>query len=64
MGNAGVLVNPLDVEAIADGIRRLVQDGELRARLRQAGLLRAKEFSWDETARKTLEVLHMAAARS
>ena len=64
MGDAGVLVNPLDVEAIADGTRRLVQDGELRARLRQAGLLRAKEFSWHETARKTLEVLHMAAARS
>ena len=64
MGNAAVLVNPLDVKAIADGTRRLVQDSELRARLRQVGLLRAKEFSWDETARKTLEVLHMAAACS
>ena len=64
MGDAGVLVDPLDVEAIADGMRRLVQDGELRAKLRQRGLLRAKGFSWDETGRKTLEVLNMAVARA
>jgi glycosyltransferase involved in cell wall biosynthesis len=59
VGDAGVLVDPLDVEAIADGIRRLVQDSELRTELRQKGLLRAKEFSWDETAHRTLD---MAAA--
>jgi len=62
VGDAGVLVDPLDVEAIADGIRRLVQDSELRTELRQKGLLRAKEFSWDETARRTRKVLDMAAA--
>lgn len=64
VGDAGVLVDPLDVEAIADGIRRLVQDSDLRAELRQKGLLRAKEFSWDETAHKTRKVLDMAAAAS
>jgi O-antigen biosynthesis alpha-1,2-mannosyltransferase len=62
MGDAAVLVDPLDVEAIADGIRRLVQDGELRAKLQQRGLLRAKAFSWEETARKTSDILRMAAA--
>ncbi len=61
VGDSGVLVDPLNVEAIADGIRRLVQDSDLRAELRQKGLLRAREFSWNETARRTLEVLHMAA---
>jgi glycosyltransferase involved in cell wall biosynthesis len=60
--DAGVLVDPLDVEAIADGIRRLVQDSELRTELRQKGLLRAKEFSWDKAACRTREVLQMAAA--
>ena len=61
VGDSGILVDPLDVEAIADGIRRLVQDSDLRAELRERGLLRAKEFSWDETARRTREVLQMAA---
>jgi glycosyltransferase involved in cell wall biosynthesis len=64
VGNAGVLVDPLDVEAIADGIRRLVQDSGLRRELRQKGLRRAKEFSWDETACRTRKVLDMAAALS
>ena len=61
MGDAGLLVDPLDVGAIADGIRRLVHDGELRAKLQQRGPLRAKEFSWNETARKTREALRLAA---
>lgn len=62
VGNAGVLVDPLDVEAIADGIRRLVEDADLRKELRHKGLFRAKEFSWAKTASRTREVLNMAAA--
>jgi len=62
IGEAGILVDPLDVEAIADGIRRVVQDSGLRAELQQKGLLRAKEFTWDETARKTRRVLQMAVS--
>jgi glycosyltransferase involved in cell wall biosynthesis len=62
VGDAGILVDPLDVEAIGDGIRRLVQDSELRTELRQKGLLRAKEFSWEETAHRTRKVLDMAVA--
>jgi len=48
MGDAGVLVDPLDVEAIADGIQRLVQT---RSCERSCGkrALRAKD-SLDETA--------------
>jgi len=61
VGNAGVLVDPLDVEAIADGIRRLVRDADLRSELRQKGLRRAQGFSWEETARRTQQVLDMAA---
>jgi glycosyltransferase involved in cell wall biosynthesis len=62
VGDAGILVDPLDAEAIADGIRRLVQDSELRAELRQKGICRAKEFSWKETAHRTQKVLDMAAS--
>lgn len=60
VGDAGMLVNPLDVEQIADGIRRLASDSALRASLREKGLARARLFSWDETARRTKEVLQAA----
>ncbi len=53
----GLLVDPFNVEEIAEGIYRLITDADLRARLRENGLLRAKQFSWDEAARRTLEVL-------
>jgi glycosyltransferase involved in cell wall biosynthesis len=62
VGDAGVLVDPLNVEAIADGIRRLVRDSDLRADLRTKGLLRAKEFSWDKTACKTRAALELGGA--
>lgn len=62
MGDAGVLVDPLDVGAIAEGMRRLVEDSGLRTDLRGKGLLRARVFSWDETARRTREVLQRAVA--
>jgi glycosyltransferase involved in cell wall biosynthesis len=62
VGKAGVLVDPLDVEAIAHGIRSLVENSELRADLQQSGLLRAQEFSWSQTALKTAEVLRQALA--
>jgi glycosyltransferase involved in cell wall biosynthesis len=62
VGDSAILVDPLDIEAIADGIRRLVHDSALTTELRQKGLLRAKKFSWGETADRTREVLHMAAA--
>jgi glycosyltransferase involved in cell wall biosynthesis len=60
VGNAGVLVDPLNVEAIANGIRCLVENADMRAKLRRSGLLRAQEFSWNQTARKTAEVLEQA----
>ena len=60
VGDAAIVVCPLDVEEIADGARRLVQDSSLRARLREKGLLRARRFSWSETAQRTLKALRMA----
>ncbi|HVX47184.1 MAG TPA: glycosyltransferase, partial [Mycobacteriales bacterium] len=48
-----------DVPSIADGLRRLLDDEVLRARLAEAGPLRAAEFSWAATARS-----HIAAYRA
>jgi glycosyltransferase involved in cell wall biosynthesis len=52
-GDAAVLVEPGDAEALAEGIRRALGD---RERLVAAGLERAGRFSWAETARLTLRV--------
>ena len=49
-GDAAVFAEP---GGLAEAIRRALAD---RERLAAAGLERAKRFSWDETARLTLEV--------
>jgi glycosyltransferase involved in cell wall biosynthesis len=49
-GDAAVLVDPLDVDAIAAGLDRLLHDEELRQSLGAAALERAAGFTWDRTA--------------
>ena len=53
-GDAALLFDPLDVDAIAVSIRRILEDNELAERLRAAGRERARRFTWEETARRTL----------
>jgi glycosyltransferase involved in cell wall biosynthesis len=57
-GNAAVLVDPLDPDAIAAGI---AEASARRDELRQLGLERAAAFSWAEAARATVEVYREAA---
>jgi len=54
--DAGFLVDPMDVNALADAIQKLLTDVELREDLRRRGLMRAKEFSWQRCAQATLAV--------
>ena len=56
VGEAGLLVEPNDVEQIAAAAERLLTDAELRADLRKKGLERARTFTWERTARETLAV--------
>jgi glycosyltransferase involved in cell wall biosynthesis len=60
VGDAGLLVNPFDEDAIGAAIASLIDDGELRARLGARGRQRAALFSWTETARQTLQVYEQA----
>lgn len=53
-GDAALLANPNDVDAIRDAMRRLIESPELREDLRQKGFERAKEFSWKKMAEETL----------
>ena len=56
VGDAGLLVNPFDELAIAEGIRQVISDERLHQELRERGLHRASLYDWRNTARKTLEV--------
>lgn len=53
---AALLVNPLSITSIADGLRQLLCDEALREKLRWQGLERAKQFSWKTTAEETLRI--------
>jgi len=61
VGDAGVLVDPFDVNDIACAMEKLMGDSSFRAHLRAKGLERAKLFDWRETARRTLAVYKKAA---
>lgn len=56
VGDAGVYVNPYDVEDIAQGIYRVLTDQGLRRQLWEKGLARVKLFTWERSARETLKV--------
>jgi glycosyltransferase involved in cell wall biosynthesis len=56
VGDAGIMVDPYDVSAIAGAIERLLSDKTLRADLCARGIERSKQFSWEKTARETLDV--------
>jgi glycosyltransferase involved in cell wall biosynthesis len=61
-GDAALLFDPRDEYAIAQAFGRLLKDEELRGRLRALGLARAERFTWERTARLTLESYERAVA--
>lgn len=61
VGDAGLAVDPFDVDAIADAIKKLMNDSDLRRELSVKGKQRAAGFDWLETARRTLKVYEEVA---
>ncbi len=59
-GDAALLVDPRDIEAIAQAIGRIVNDTALRAELVARGHAQARRFTWERAARHTLQVLEAA----
>jgi glycosyltransferase involved in cell wall biosynthesis len=55
-GDAALLVDPTESDAIAEGLTRLASDSALREELRVRGLIRAQEFTWADAAAQTWEV--------
>jgi glycosyltransferase involved in cell wall biosynthesis len=57
VGDAAVLVDPTNPDSIAEGVLRIVESADLRARLREAGLARVRDITWDRSADETRRVL-------
>jgi glycosyltransferase involved in cell wall biosynthesis len=62
VGDAAVLVDPLQTSSIGQGLVALIGNERLRESLRQKGLAWVKRFSWDRTAAETWQVLEANAA--
>jgi glycosyltransferase involved in cell wall biosynthesis len=56
LGDAALLVDPYQPTAIAAGLVRVLSDAQLRATMREAGLQRARSFSWESSVRQVLDV--------
>jgi glycosyltransferase involved in cell wall biosynthesis len=56
LGSAAILVDSLDVEALAESIAKLLADERQRHQLASGGPRQAGKFSWERTARLTLDV--------
>jgi glycosyltransferase involved in cell wall biosynthesis len=61
-GNALAYFDPLSIEEMALCMQSVLHDPQLGQRLRQNGIERAQEFTWERCAKKTLEVLITAGA--
>lgn len=64
VGEAALMVDPFDVEAIGAAIKRVIKDSDLRKELSVKGQERANTFNWLETARRTLAVYKQVARAS
>lgn len=62
VGDAGLVVDPDDPQAVAQAIDRVITDRALRANLIDRGLKRAASFSWTETAKRTTDVYRVVLA--
>lgn len=56
VGDAGLLVPPEDVEALACAIEKVISDSELADDLRAKGLSRARQFTWHKAAENIMSI--------
>jgi glycosyltransferase involved in cell wall biosynthesis len=62
VGNAGLLLDPLDEKAWADALARILDTPGLRTELAEKGQHRARRFTWQRAAEETICVYHRALA--
>ena len=57
VSDSGILIEPHQTEDFIHSVDTILRDTSLRNKLIEKGRKRAKEFSWDVTAQKTLDIL-------
>jgi glycosyltransferase involved in cell wall biosynthesis len=62
VGQAGLLVDPADAQALAAVMNRVLAEADLRDEMRTAGLVQAQGFSWSKTASHTVQSYRSAVA--
>ena len=62
-GGAALLVDPEDINSIAEGMEALLEDAGLRKQLIAAGRVRSADFTWARCAAETLRVLESVGPR-
>ncbi len=55
-GKAGLLVDPLDTDGLAEAMRRVLEDSGLRREMIARGVAQAARFTWERAARQLLDV--------
>jgi glycosyltransferase involved in cell wall biosynthesis len=63
VADAALVVDPDDVDGLAAAMLRLIRESGLRQFLRERGLARARDFSWEDSARRLLAELELAGGR-
>ena len=56
VGDAAMLIDPYEPDAIAGAMRRVLADDRLRDDMRERGLARVREFSWGRSVRRVREI--------
>jgi len=56
VGEAGIMVNPYDIDSLAQAMRQVLTDSKLRNDMVRKGLEQAKRFSWERASTETMEV--------
>lgn len=62
VGDAGVSVEPMDVDAISEAMRQILEDKSFSEDLSRRGITRSVEFTWRKTAEETTRVYFDAIA--
>jgi glycosyltransferase involved in cell wall biosynthesis len=63
-GDAAALLAPEDVNGLVDAMRKVLGSRDLQTRMAAAGLARARTFTWEAAARKTLDVYRAACGKA
>ena len=56
VGNAGIMVDPNNIESLSDEMYRVLKDKELKHRMSRDGLKRSKMFTWKKTVSEILKI--------